>query len=787
MKHIIKLACLSVVALTALVSCQREFERVDNPNYDSKTNSVLTDFVFNVVTNPQTKQTSDVVQVSGSFRGISNAKLYAYTEGTANNGKILPIEKDAVEEYDLNVAISNGGLAAGESRRVIEMSLPLQTNTLLFYGIAPKPTLSSTSPADSAAQKAVYGHMDKYNIAKTAGDSEIRLGKRLQNADTVAFNRAEKLIAGIASIIMNTNLKGANHIGFTAADSPDGVSTTYGFTVATADLPEISWADYNRADKMSAVTTTHSWYPLEKKLGEAYKQMTTINTAGGELRAGSAEALMFTMTDLWTVVNEVRCSNPTSMEEAVAKYLAAKIHARLLRYFSATVPADGGAVSGFSFNGGTTIKDNYLSATEIADRPNVAGKNYTGVWMTEADFAYLAGVNMSIFPFNFGLPRGATHLGFDAARQIFYYPKSFNTTGMGGVAEDGDFNANSYYYPAELMYFGNSPIMATDAAKKTSDYAQGSGTAAAQWYDYTTGATATSKWVGWNDQAVKASTQAVAMKYNVNYGTALLKTMVKYGVATLKDNNRAVQAGFNGVDLSDATQAAAFTEQDKDIDVSASSFQLTGIIVGGQPRDLGWDYLPVKVDNKYYQGFVYDSSISEAQQVIPASGTSVPVYTALLDNYRDNATSPMTAGIHNPAAAQDKVYIALEFKNGTGEPFYGNYNMVRKDGYFYLIGELDPASMTGANAVKWAGDDGFDGDPYYVIPPYTAEGASQKQQRVFIQDYMTTVTFSFGVNSLKHAYLTVPDLRSGSVSLGLSVDVSWSTGLNFDNILLGGE
>jgi hypothetical protein len=52
---------------------------------------------------------------------------------------------------------------------------------------------------------------------------------------------------------------------------------------------------------------------------------------------------------------------------------------------------------------------------------------------------------------------------------------------------------------------------------------------------------------------------------------------------------------------------------------------------------------------------------------------------------------------------------------------------------------------------------------------------------------MTTAKFKIGANSLKYAYLTVPDLRSSSVTLGLSVDLQWSTGLNFGNVLLGGE
>jgi len=51
---------------------------------------------------------------------------------------------------------------------------------------------------------------------------------------------------------------------------------------------------------------------------------------------------------------------------------------------------------------------------------------------------------------------------------------------------------------------------------------------------------------------------------------------------------------------------------------------------------------------------------------------------------------------------------------------------------------------------------------------------------------MTTANFKIGEHSLKYAYLTVPDLRSSSVTLGLSVDLKWETGLVFDNIIVGG-
>ena len=59
-------------------------------------------------------------------------------------------------------------------------------------------------------------------------------------------------------------------------------------------------------------------------------------------------------------------------------------------------------------------------------------------------------------------------------------------------------------------------------------------------------------------------------------------------------------------------------------------------------------------------------------------------------------------------------------------------------------------------------------------------------KRVFIQDYVTEANFKIDANSLKYAFVTVPDLQASQISLGLSVDISWSEGPKFNDITLGG-
>ena len=785
------------LALFVLAACQKTV--IDNPNYDPETNEVLTEFVFNVSTNneTQTKQNAAATQATASstFRGIDNAYLLTYK--LASSG-ILSADATADKIEDMGEIVSASTITSSDSRRILEMSLPLQTNNMLFYGKA----ILGGEVYDGFSAEDCYGKMDEFTVGTTVGSENFKLGRRLGgNATELAnFYTEERLLSGIVSLIMNTNLKGANHVAISKTDFPSGLDgSVYKFDVSTSEYPELDWASYVNAgnspipnDYGSATPTEVSAKSLENKLSNAYKQMTSINTAGGELRAASGEALLRTITDLWTTVNEVRCATPTDKREAVAKFLANSIHIRMSKYFSATVPTDGAPVTSVAFkslSGDGGIIVNFLSPTEVANRPNIDGQDYnfwpspnTNCWPTEAQLTALGSVSLSTFPYRYNLPRGATHMAFKTGAKVFYYPTSFNTSGMGGAAEGGSFNAESYYYPAELMYFGNSPIRTSDKEHRKADYPTG----AEAWES-----DASTSWgTDWNGNQVQASTRSVAMKYSINYGTALLETKVGYNTLSLKDNNRAVQAEMQGVILDptapgyNASAAAAFTEVDKDIAISSTSyFLLTGIIIGGQPSAVGWDFLPLPKTPltsplTYESGFVYDRAIPTDCRAIPADITksSVPTYTLVLDNFV--ATSKSDAGYYTPAAAQDKVYIALEFQNKTGQDFYGNHNLIRDDGYFYLIGELNPAA-DGLAAITWP--------TKYVVPPYTSAGASQQIPRVFIQDYKTSATFKFGMNSLKHAYLTVPDLRSGSMSLGLSVDINWSTGLVFENVLLGGE
>jgi hypothetical protein len=57
-------------------------------------------------------------------------------------------------------------------------------------------------------------------------------------------------------------------------------------------------------------------------------------------------------------------------------------------------------------------------------------------------------------------------------------------------------------------------------------------------------------------------------------------------------------------------------------------------------------------------------------------------------------------------------------------------------------------------------------------------GTNDKIRRAFVQDYITTANFK--VKSFKNAYNLLPDLRTPHLEIGMSVDLTWQSGINQD-------
>ena len=752
MKKYFNFAFLSAIALVGTLgftacsstedSLAAEEKAPNSPGYDPATNEVTTQFVFNVSngSSATTRQSGTATQASSSlsandFRGIDHSYIMCFKQD--DDGNSLSAAATANKSFDMSRIVAAATLDNGNSRRVLEMSLPLNTNTMLFYGKA-------INEGNTSTDYNTYGHLDDFTVTGNLANVNFQLGRRLTAAQKTSFQEVQNLLATALTCIISTN-RGNAAVAATATPG-DGIPA-YGFDIAATDVPNLKWSAY--VSTTSPVTPSKAITPLELKLGNAYKEMTTIQTA--ELRNASGPALKATIQSLWSIVNAVRCATPTNKEEAIAKYMAHLISQHLAQYFTyETLPPNGASVTGVAFKDAGNIitaiyNDTYWPAT-AGDKP------------ASGDFSHISTMTVTelgIYPAQFNLPQGSTHVKFDDTKKAFYYVEEYNSSAVGG----GTFTVDDYYYPAELCYFGNSPLRVSGTEHVVGDYPA----SVSLWNTEET----TSWSADWSVSHVQSSTRSVAMKNDINYGTSLLCTTVGYNTLTLKDNNKAIQQRDYGV-----------VEDDKTITVIGTSFKLVGVVIGDQWPKVGWNFLPKTTDPgnaNYRKGYIYDNQITN-NGAIPASTTttSEPNYTLVFDNYQDMRVAVPEV----PANTQPKVYVALEFQNNSGVDFFGKDNLIANGSNFYLIGELDPSTKTGPVLPT-----------YHALPPYdaTAYGdATKTVPRVFIQDHMTTANFKIGENSLKYAYLTVPDLRSSSVTLGLSVDLNWSTGLVFDNIVVGG-
>jgi hypothetical protein len=707
MKTVFKFALMGFAASVLALSCSKSdtTPEGEDPVENGKAGATVNaNFVFNVSTGntPATKMTSANAQATifEAFRGIDNAQLFAYKLGTTNDGKHVATATTAAKTFALGKILAAGELdpdGSPKSRRVIELSLPVETNALMFWGKAIK------SGTDDQQGKVTFAASNA-DISNHA----FALVPRVESGSDKATQMAhyQEIIATLINHAVQTTYHAdLNSLTFDGQKN-DGVDGRPGAI-------DLKWSDFVDVSS-SGVITPKTVAPLNPSLpmcslgeilADAFKTFNTVYD--NEARAGSGPSVTKMMTDLHAVIDKVAEATPVSWQEFVAKQVAIEIRLRIREFTS----------NGTSANAISTLKNNAGLAS------------YTDVSNEVADFP-------AVVP---GLPMGAAQLTVTISQTAPVATWAYTNdvhSGISGVTH----NVYNYTYPAELCYFGNSAIRVSNDPHVTNDYPDGTD----NWLD-------NSKWTAdWSaiGKHVLSTTRSVAMGQNINYGTSLLKTSVAFasGVTELEDNNAAIQQARKGA-----------TEENNKFEATAGQFTLTGILVGGQTKTVGWDYTSKDGSFNYV---VYDKDIVSAAVPTPANEET---YTLVWDNYTTGGT-------------QNFVYVALEFTNATGKDFWGESNLVRAGGTFYLIGKLDPTDASLA-AITWPTD--------YALPPYNADGSTIQEKRVFIQDYMTTANFVLNRTSLQHAYVTVPDLRSTQISLGLSVDLAWSTGLKFDNIVLG--
>ena len=795
-----KLLTIGVMALFCAVACQQEPEQVvpDNPTYNPTTQEVTAEFVLSVANgqSPSSRMTGPDVQADGSFRGMSAVHLltyeldYTYGTGTAANPapaflyKPTDASSKATRDYDLGSAIQKDEISADKSSKVFQMSLPLGTNAVLFYGRSIK-----TKTSDEQGNVVAAGDLLGKDVANNV---TFTLGHRLSS--TTNFQKFNALMSRILTGVLlsgryienrsNGNIAEADNQyrfywpidktsqewmdekdyrtvdgdGNVLSELENGNNTFHqGYTFYKG---EKKWRDYGVAysNIVNGSSSTSSLKPLEEILGEAYYNVTTLRTNGQtpntegyavELRAGSNKDVLKLASDIYFLMYRVTHSSPSGPEDYIAQLVAADVIFRAGRFFT-------GTTSTLSWRDYTSFASNVRSYVLPPD----GYTNWDAILsMVENDDKYFyRGVNQPGFPINLGLPSGAAlmkfvtvSMGGNTTIDAVNFLENIPNYGMGGTGATA-LSVDNYRYPAEIMYWTNSPLRTNDNSVKSADYP----TTVSSWDN--------ESWNGsWSlYQPVKSTTRAVAVVKEINYGTALLNAQFKYGATTIYDNNSGLHP----------------KEDDRPIATSSLPFKVTGVVIGGINDQVGWDFLPTA--EAQFDKMIYDKYTTPV--VIPASGNSASNYTLVWDNFNSSLTNGYTK-----TDGQSPVYIALELVNQTTEDLWGGLNVIHPDGVFYLVGKLDPNAAGAAASLNKDSNQNIDlSRPNFYYPPYKEDGSTFSCPRVFMQDYETTVVFSLNPHSLRNAYVTMPDLRASNVSLGVSVDLVWEKGLNFDNIPLGG-
>lgn len=752
MKRFAYVGAIALLSVLGFSACSSNDDALvdNNPTYNPQSGEVNVNFVFNVSTSNGMRMTAANTQATEStpFRGITNAYLGTFTLNSDNKYLYNLTTQSTTSEsvtadklHYLNTVIGAGKLAANadgtndvtKSRRVLQLSLASGTNTLLFWGKAIK-------DGDDAAQGRIT-----MNIAEKPSETTFSMCKIVPNAAYAEapgiykekFEQYQNLIANVLNIIVNSGIK----------DKP----VSFGTTARTVTL---NWKDYVTVTgepgsyvlsvpTNSPVDATKELTLLDERLATSFKSLNTIHV--NELRAGYGLAVSEMMKDLMGNINQVVEATPLNFEEAVTIEVAKAIKENVEKFFNSA-----------SYNYVWNDTEDVKTASSLVTADKVLIDNSS---------------DLMEFPSDFKLPLGSVILRLaitaDGAsyKYTYSYANNVETYAMGGsTTAETAFNPDNYMFPAELCYFGNSPIRVTNQDKVANEYPDG----ASNWDN--------DAWTGWSDGHVTSSTRSVAMRHNINYGTALLKSTVRYGADKLSDHNNALQALWN----------PGTNEPDNVIDVTGrnDAFVLTGVLVGGQNPEVGWNYI-AKTNATGFGSMVYDKVPSGSGVVPGAVGetggdASQPVYTLLWDNWDKDLKGNK----------QRDVYVALEFVNKSSN-FFGENNLIRNNTTFYLIGKLDPNKMpkglTDVTQAQYEDDLslGITWPANYALPPYDADGNTIKERRVFMQDYVTEANFVIGAESLKHALVSVPDLRSGQIALGLSVDLNWRTGINFGDVVLG--
>lgn len=603
-----------------------------------------------------------------------------------------PTGQKADQVYALH-SISKAELNASQSSKVYPLAIPVGTTDFLFYA-----------------------------RAKRDGETNFEVGK-------VDFNNLDASKLDITDD--NTTTSSNEEISFSLCTIKEYDNTDFA-TVRTffkTYLNEIRGAkDTNtetKPDETAADTTWATTVTLAATDGR-YSALSKLYTSftkptSGEVRAGSGEAILRMARDLYTSARKIvdQAKNNTDIPYAVYQ-IAEDICAKIKRTSSPV-----------------------FVLTDVSDpkKPDACD------WATGITDTY------KFFPASFDLPMGAAQLVWTGS-EIDYT----NTIGYAGTTTANTPNTvtvDNINYPAELLYFDNSPLWATNEYKTVSQYP----VTTTNW-DIAPGGSGSGVLFtsDWNNTTVASTTRAVAMRNNVNYGVSLLESTVQLTTTALEDNKTNVLGSPTPINQT-INIGTAYTNPD-DASTGTSQITLKGILVGGQPGSVDYKMLPT---DQSFDHVIYDKTLpTDANNWIISTTKSPSIYTVVFDNY-------------TTATDQKDVFVALELVNNTGFDFYGAHGLIPAGDTFYLVGKLEVNKGTGSM------EDYPDGYRIpYATKNTTGDASIEIKPRVFLQDHKAVATFKIGANSLQKAYSTIPDLRSTEVLFGLSVDLVWKNGLSFD-------
>lgn len=558
------------------------------------------------------------------------------------------------------------------------------------------------------------------------GNSSTNQAKKVTRMTDEMTQQSGKPFRGISDIVLLTFSENPETAGTINADKPISIGTdgnaysqdTYRRLYRDIEIPvgTSHMIFYGRATKKSNNTNFQAGKITDK--GEKK----TLANISHELTAISSEANFATDVDAKAIITALNnIANAMVTDDDGTDYTWANIgnvsplptwltaHEKEFlktRYNKFTALKAGSKTSVVAFINNLKTA---LAGETTTGEPISAEKKLTKEIYKQCETA-LNDIQDINFPGKFNLPDGVATLTWISGESTFAY----NAPETELFGNGNSIKYNKICYPAELSYFVSTKTMVSD--KDMSNLSE-----FPSYTDWTKNTQ--SGWGGktsFAEKAVENSTRTVGLKDPVQYSVAVLKSTVRCKAATLEDN----------------AQVAGKANQQ--IAVPEDGFQVTGILIGGQPASVNWKYEPLSTET--FENTIYDKEMNGSPMYAKYT-SEVPT----VGNY--------TLVFDNKSTDKKPVFVTIELKNNSDKDFYGKDGIILKGAKFYLVGKLTPNATEG------------------VTNPNSVD-------RVFVQDYVTTANFN--ITDLKSAYNCIPDLRTSGINVGLAVDLSWKEGITFD-------